>query len=243
MLPCLVINLERRPDRWKTFESLAEKATFKNYIRVNAIDGAFVNDSDQLGLFRNFPRHPLQGEIGCALSHLNIWKSITTTTLVLEDDVRFTDEFNEKINRLLKHIETINYDIVYIGYHPNVNVCKAKTIDLKEIQKDKYNEVVFSLHDICLTTGMDNDIFGIHGGGTFGYIITPQGAKKFCESVENVGFLWPLDYHMLLFYKRVSSYCAVEPLVFSDMCSMETMEEIDTDIQHSEPVQIMVVNK
>ena len=61
------------------------------------------------------------GEIGCFMSHYNIWMEIVErnldTVLVLEDDIRFEAFFRAKLEYLLAELRTIpdKWDLVYIG--------------------------------------------------------------------------------------------------------------------------------
>ena len=61
------------------------------------------------------------GEIGCFMSHYNIWLEIVErnldTVLVLEDDIRFEAFFRAKLEYLLAELRTIpdKWDLVYIG--------------------------------------------------------------------------------------------------------------------------------
>ena len=59
------------------------------------------------------------GLVGCAISHMKIYedalKNNYKNILVLEDDVHFTDTFNEYIINALEEIPN-DYDILYLGY-------------------------------------------------------------------------------------------------------------------------------
>lgn len=116
------INLRRRPDRWKEFLSRLEASLGENgkdFIqkveRFDASDGAALLESSLAGTWSEdvvldwdasknaiYDRHiepPMQkcltpGELGCAMSHIRLWKELAddsadATMLVLEDDVVF----------------------------------------------------------------------------------------------------------------------------------------------------------
>jgi GR25 family glycosyltransferase involved in LPS biosynthesis len=61
--------------------------------------------------------------IGCGLSHLFIWqdaiKKNYKNILVLEDDVQFTDDFNEYLYNVMEELPK-DYDILYLGYSDSI---------------------------------------------------------------------------------------------------------------------------
>jgi GR25 family glycosyltransferase involved in LPS biosynthesis len=68
-----------------------------------------------------------RGAIGCFLSHIKCWKRFTEdkdnkddNIMVLEDDVIFEDNFNQKLKLTLNDIsqknDILKYDILYLGY-------------------------------------------------------------------------------------------------------------------------------
>jgi len=68
------------------------------------------------------------GAIGCALSHIKTWNKFIYSdsdndndndeyAMILEDDILFEDNFNDKISKVLKDLKNINsFDILYLGY-------------------------------------------------------------------------------------------------------------------------------
>ncbi|NXE46432.1 GT253 glycosyltransferase, partial [Casuarius casuarius] len=96
-----LINLVRRPDRRRRMlDSLRELEIAPRV--VDAVDGSALNSSDIKvlgvdllpGYYDPFSGRTLtKGEVGCFLSHYNVWKEIAARGLersvVFEDDVRF----------------------------------------------------------------------------------------------------------------------------------------------------------
>ncbi|MDD4931742.1 MAG: FkbM family methyltransferase [Candidatus Colwellbacteria bacterium] len=241
-LDCKVVNLDRRNDRWTEFVKRAEEEDFIRYNRFSAVDGNILKSWNKVGesnpelltidsgvqnLFRNFShRRPKRGEIGCCLSHLNIWKDVRRDTLVLEDDIRFCEGFNDRLSlvyRLLKESQP-DFDILFIGYHVNKDV----------IRKNICDEFIESFTDI-MKDGTREHPFGVHGGGTFGYILSPSGAKKLITGLSQNGFVYPVDYQMLLTMKTLNmkAFCCVSSLVESEMYEKNS---VDTDIQKSDMI-------
>lgn len=101
-LPCVCISLARRPDRWKRFSAQPELRALPNLRRFDAVDGKKIdltNDKrvhpfTKRNIFTNTRRshHELDsvGGVGCALSHIGVWKQFLDTgaeyMLVFEDD-------------------------------------------------------------------------------------------------------------------------------------------------------------
>jgi GR25 family glycosyltransferase involved in LPS biosynthesis len=237
-LPCCVVNLDRRTDRWENFQLSCKNVGFKRYSRFSAVDGSKLNvNGDIVNMFRNFPRKPKRGEIGCAITHYNIWKNVAQNTLILEDDAILCDNFVDNlamIYRTMSDNNKLDFDVLYIGYHLNKDVVNEKKLTEHDLLINK-NNIITPMEDI-LKYRTTTNMFGYHGGGTFGYIISPRGAKKLVESIENEGFLWPVDYHMLLkSLTCIKSYCLIDRIVKSDMYENNSKQEcVDTDIQHSD---------
>uniref|UniRef100_A0A8C5VYZ7 procollagen galactosyltransferase n=1 Tax=Microcebus murinus TaxID=30608 RepID=A0A8C5VYZ7_MICMU len=116
-----MINLKRRQDGGRQeIECLL----------VEAVDGKAMNASqvEALGIqmlpgYRD-PYHgrPLtKGELGCFLSHYNIWKEVVDRglqkALVFEDDLRFEIFFKRRLMNLMRDVERegLDWDLIYVG--------------------------------------------------------------------------------------------------------------------------------
>lgn len=105
-----VINLDRRPDRYESFNKEMSRFKIENIERFSAIDGKnFISE--------NKPTKLLAGEIGVLQSHLEIIKKAKNDSLknilILEDDVYFTDEIL-KIEEYMSLIPK-DWDFIYFG--------------------------------------------------------------------------------------------------------------------------------
>lgn len=134
------------------------------------VDGKNLTE-DMLNKFTLFPwkinsdnswwnRSLKKGEIGCSLSHLNCWRHIVKTnigmSLILEDDVIFSDGFTTKLESTLNklNVHLPNWDLLYLGREP--------------LQKDEY------VYDGIVKPG--------YSFGTFAYMITHNGARKLLDA-------------------------------------------------------------
>jgi glycosyl transferase family 25 len=179
-----VINLKRRPDRLENF-----KTRFSNFVDdiqvVYGFDGKnfFSNPVKEQEMARkcfNLNR----GEMGCALSHFRIYQDIIDNYdygLIFEDDAMPSDNFNEKINNVLKDFKEIkDCDILFFGgrFTPNFM--------LEEPEYMKVSDNIM-MHNIKLWKMMK------HERTTHGYIISKKLAKFLLDKFENEGMKCAMD--------------------------------------------------
>jgi GR25 family glycosyltransferase involved in LPS biosynthesis len=128
--PAFVINLDRRPERWKSTEAELKKAGFTDIRRVSAVDAVChpENAERSYRVLGSPPRHPTfnrdfdiyPGTFGCFLSHLTLWKYIIDHEIpyafVFEDDIEFHSEWMRLGPEYYRHMPpTEAYDILYLG--------------------------------------------------------------------------------------------------------------------------------
>jgi glycosyl transferase family 25 len=114
-----LINMDKDIDRLKIVTKECDKVN----IKFERFPGIKVSDVSQNILDKYIPieiqKYGPNGMIGCGLSHLFIWqdaiKKNYKNILVLEDDVYFTDDFNEYLDNVMEELPK-DYDILYLGY-------------------------------------------------------------------------------------------------------------------------------
>lgn len=103
------INLDSRPNRWKSALEEFAKNSF-NVEKISAIDGSKTN--------LEFPPEIKEGAVGCSLSHLYTMKLAKQLNLknylVLEDDVKFVDNFQQIFAHFIKQVPD-DWDMLYLG--------------------------------------------------------------------------------------------------------------------------------
>jgi len=103
-----VINLDRRPDRYESFQTEIAKYGIENVERFSAIDGTTIMANNM---------KLLPGEIGVLESHLDIIKKCKeeglNNVLIMEDDVYFSDE----ILKLDEYMASVpeDWEFLYFG--------------------------------------------------------------------------------------------------------------------------------
>ena len=166
---CVIINLDTRPDLWKSTEQFRNKWTsygkiveripgvsFKNKTHV---DNDFIKSSRIKldGRWFRQNKEELLGEFGCYMGHYNCWKYVADkkldSCLILEDGIIFLQQNFENLS-----IDK-NLDMLYIN--------EEMTID----------------------SNNNNKIFT--GYGLQGYIVTQKGANKLLEKCESL--FYPID--------------------------------------------------
>lgn len=130
-IPTLVINLDRREDRWKDFKKQKTLKEFNNLKRFSAVDGSKIdvlNDSriavhTRQNIARKYRRSDYEintpGAIGASLSHIGCWKQFLESDsqhlIVFEDDTVVTEEDLGKIDKLMKNMP--DWDMWLLGTH------------------------------------------------------------------------------------------------------------------------------
>ena len=197
MYPIKIVNLERRVDRKEATEQMLKKHSIENYEFIQAVDGSrLVLTETLLSVFKDNDFFNRRGVIGCALSHIKLWQRLLTDDstngyVVLEDDFEFNETMNIK-DTLVKDCEEMSkgvMDFLFLGFHPPRGdemvrlVCPSKTYE-------KFKGANFI-------------------GGTFGYIISKEGAEKLLQNVNiQKSIRWAIDlfiakaYFLHSYYRR-----------------------------------------
>jgi GR25 family glycosyltransferase involved in LPS biosynthesis len=164
-----VINLDRDKERMQKMDILLEGINYKRY---PAIYGKDLSNKEIINKTSKLCRNILcnKGVIGCALSHMNLWKQLIEDKenlmyIIFEDDLIYLDKNN--LDNLINFIDNTNYsfDLIYLYC---LGVCKT----MKDIQ---INDNLFLYKSMIPTT-------------TAGYIITKEGAKKLLSYLDNVKY-------------------------------------------------------
>ncbi|XP_058843079.1 probable inactive glycosyltransferase 25 family member 3 isoform X2 [Acipenser ruthenus] len=186
-----LINLRRRPDR----RDRMVRTLYEQDIDVkvmDAVDGGALNSSDikQLGVdllpgyYDPFSGRTLtKGEVGCFLSHYNIWKEMVDLQLeravVFEDDVRFQGNFKKRLLRLMEEIDLVelDWDLIYLG-RKQVNPTQEQPVE-----------------------NVRNLVEAGYSYWTLSYVISLQGATKLLNA-EPLSKMVPIDEFLPLMYDK-----------------------------------------
>ncbi|KAM7387159.1 hypothetical protein PAMA_009667 [Pampus argenteus] len=193
-----MINLQRRTDRRERMLTALHQQEITCKV-IAAVDGKAMNVSElhKKGIHMlpgySDPYHsrPLtKGELGCFLSHYNIWTEIVErglhTSLVIEDDLRFEIFFKRRLMNLMSEVENegLDWDLIYIGR--------------KRMQVDHPEKAVPNIHNL---------VEADYSYWTLGYMISLQGAEKLLKA-EPLKRVLPVDEFLPIMYNKhpVSDY-------------------------------------
>nr|XP_030142406.3 inactive glycosyltransferase 25 family member 3 isoform X1 [Taeniopygia guttata]XP_041575541.1 inactive glycosyltransferase 25 family member 3 isoform X1 [Taeniopygia guttata] len=186
-----LINLVRRPDRrQRMLASLQELEIIPRV--VDAVDGSTLNSTDIKvlgvdllpGYYDPFSGRTLtKGEVGCFLSHYNIWKEIVSRRLercvVFEDDVRFEAAFPARLQRLMEELEQAqqDWDLIYLGR--------------KQVNDE----------DEAPVKGVRNLVVAGYSYWTLAYAISHHGARKLLAT-KPLSKMLPVDEYLPIMYDK-----------------------------------------
>ena len=162
-----ILNFPNDNLRKKYMEDQLKFEEVEDYTIVEGING-YSLDTDKYNLNdnRKIFRKLKLGEIGCLLGHKKIYKEALdnnhTTILVLEDDIKLSEDFNEYLKQKLLHVPD-NADIVFLSSTRIWTNKYSKNCLLKNINEDYYK----------LIEG--------HHYGTQIYLIKENAMKKILE--------------------------------------------------------------
>jgi glycosyl transferase family 25 len=194
-----LINLDRRNDRLERIK------TFSNFLpsdlqRVSAYDGKDLIITKRLRSFcKNCDYAMRPGVIGCALSHLKLYKNlledeIVDGYLIFEDDVSPSVDFLPKLYRAFSIIQNENKipDLIFFS-----SISKPNR-EIKEgiFQKNSREQI-------------DEDFIG----GTGCYYISKKGAKTTFDYIEKNTLNVAIDAVLYNISNEISTYFVQPPII------------------------------
>ena len=230
-----IVNLERRNDRRNTTTTLMKNASITGYNFYKAVDGKELVSTNELKqLFNGNDFGNRRGVIGCALSHLNLWKDLLVDKeneyyIIFEDDLSIPDinNFKIRIDNLKENEVFEKKEMLFLGYHMfqnKRNEVKHIYDSLSDINDISNNNIVSSIK----VEKLNNDLYI---GGTFAYSINKIGAKKMVDYIEQNGIKHGIDYVMKI-VPTIEKY-ELQPLIILSEWNEDSSKQIDTDIQNS----------
>lgn len=230
----VVINLDRRPDRWNKFVAKKEPR-FLKYTRFSAIDGSKLVPTEQLQrIFEGNDYNMREGMVGCALSHIKLMielvKSSYDIYCIFEDDIDFVPNFQTKLEKVLNELK--DFDLCYLGHH---------------LWKDYRTPDMYDKEAMPIVEKWDtNTSFKYSMGGTGGYLISKKGALSFLNFIEKQGMKNGIDTMQQRSADIMNVYYVKPHLIYSDCWNV--VPNTDTDIQQnfrslSIPEEIRIQNE
>lgn len=135
------------------------------------------------------------GELGCAYSHLSIWRDIVkknyNNVLVFEDDIFTYPGFKKTLINISKNIPQ-DADLIFLSIH-NANPKK-----LYRVRNNKYLSKIKTLFT-----------------GTYSYIITNKGAQKLLSELKNINVTIDLAIATLVKRGKIIAYVSKKDLCYN----------------------------
>ena len=170
-----IVNLKESLDR-RQYMIEEMKKTNLQYEFFDAVNGKGIKNIDKIydkeTAIKVYGRELKLGEIGCAMSHLLIYKKMLEENidqaLIFEDDIIIANDFNKVLSKILK-LE--NNGIILLGQSD------------KKLKTKIYFQSISYHHKL-------KKIFN-SGYGTYGYIICKKAAEKIYA--ESFPIIRPID--------------------------------------------------
>ncbi len=218
-----VINLDRRRDRWDSFCTDARDALsskfFERFERVPAVDGLSLSmDASIHRTFRGNDFNYRRGMVGCALSHVAVWKQLAERDdaiyLVLEDDARLSSGFEGQLVEVCGSLaeEHRDFDVAFLGFFvwPQHEASES----------DKRN----------LSARLYPMEWGKYVGGTSAYLISSIGARRLLALVEKEGIQEGIDWFIMRKARNLNVLECVPKIATAPLAVAGS--RVDTDIQN-----------
>ncbi len=170
-----VINLDKKSDRWDDIQ-LNFSETGLKLNRWNGINGTDLSDKQiseiTTPLCNTMCSYSM---IGCALSHIGIWRHIVKnnldSVLILEDNAYPVDNFNELLKEYWKQVPK-GWDMVYLGGYGSCD--KNELVSkLNTLISGKKNKKIYKDGKLMKNVYKPAGSFATHA-----YMISNKGAKK-----------------------------------------------------------------
>jgi GR25 family glycosyltransferase involved in LPS biosynthesis len=197
-IPVYVINLAKDIDRWRRIEtSLLGLAI--SPIRIRAVDG-----TNRPSLIRRTIKHDFAtkdwaltpGEIGCALSHIAVWKKVLRgglAAVILEDDAEILSSFEhfyfEDLPLFLKRCDVVKFEGLFF---------KKTSRSGPTLYNGSSTKLIVSFRPTL---------------GAAGYALTPRGAEALLSRAAKIKVTVPIDHLLVRYDEHGAVYGETRPFV------------------------------
>lgn len=199
------INLDRRPDRDAHFMSQCNEHNVPLEVveRFSAIDGLEheFSDSDKSLFHENIHNSKFSKKLmGNQLSHLSIMKMMIERNygciLVSQDDAVFREGFYTFLTESLMCNLPDDSEFVFVGFHKTACMSMSIPMDLNNCQRDEIRMNKKDINDhVCVLQDTVNPC-------SLAYLITREGAMRYINHFETVGFNSETDHCMNDYLKK-----------------------------------------
>jgi glycosyl transferase family 25 len=151
----------------------------KNNIKYSRYEAVVIDDEVHSNITNEM--------LGCALSHINIWKKIVNnkfeSALIFEDDMMLVDNWEDTLDKSINDLPK-NWDVLTLGnfgikdqadkYNSPFNFILYALVTICNFQNKKYNKIT------------NNIIVPYFFTGLYGYAVSYKGAKKLLALINDI---------------------------------------------------------
>lgn len=212
-----LISLAKDIQRRELFFSQPDTADFEVFDAVNMmqmpqqeIESLFDLESFK----QHYQRNATKGEVGCTLSHLEVYKRVMQDpniaeddyVLVCEDDALLCENFQQHLTALLQ--QNPNSDIIWLGQS---KIAKFNDIELELNYPTSFNfmlkKIVNSQYYYCYP-------YRNYFAGTVAYLIKKSACISFWQEInQGTSIYWLADDFILFEQKLALDIMAIRPLM------------------------------
>jgi len=186
-IPIFIVNLKKDSEKKEHMKKLC-----KHYVLdcqfTDAVDGKKLDQNELSEVYdskraqKEYGRKLSPGEIGCTLSHKEIYRKMVNEqiaqALIFEDDITFDDRIHDALSSISNF--PIDWECVLLHYHRNNPFAKRYCISLYDRQVVGKGLKIVRFTELMHSTGA--------------YIINLAGAKKLFANLEE-GMYKPIDHY------------------------------------------------
>lgn len=197
-IPVYVINLRKDMDRWCRIET-ALRTLGISPIRIKALNGTARHS-----LIRRLIKHDFAtkdwaltpGEIGCALSHIGVWKKVARhglAAIVLEDDAEIVPAFKhfyfDDLPLFLQRCDVVKFEGLFFQ------------------NTSRTGPILCDSHSTKLIVSLRPTL------GAAGYALTPRGAEALLSRAAKIKVSVPIDHLLARYDEHGAVYGETRPLI------------------------------
>lgn len=197
-IPVYVINLGKDVDRWHRIETSLLTLGISP-IRIRAVDGTC-----RTSLIRRLIKHDFAtkdwaltpGEIGCALSHIGVWKKVVrdeSAAVILEDDAEILSSFKrfyfKDLPLFLQRCDIVKFEGLFF---------KHTSLSGPVLYNGSSTKLIVTFRPTL---------------GAAGYALTRRGAAALLSRAAKIKLTLPIDYLLARYDEHGAVFGETRPLI------------------------------
>lgn len=217
-VPMVCISLDRRQDRWEKFRESAAAARLRVQ-RFSAVDarefeGGGIRHPDISVLTAHNIKYKKRrshyeidkvGAVGCSLSHFACWRALLESSapamVVFEDDVAIPRDLRDRLTMVMRELPA-EWDMV----HFHRTAFAGGRYDCEPTGEGKWQACESLM-------------------GTFGYMISREGARRLLEKA------YPIELHVDAYMAFMARLGYIQ-MLWHPMIELDHLDGSDSDINH-----------